>query len=80
MATRVLQGFQFFLLYLERTTQGTLLLIYNEIQAVLLDKKIIKDFTIDIKEKRATPFGGYVFNKTGQKNQFYRGVTQQLFL
>ena len=38
MATRGLHGFQFFQLFLERTTQGSLLSIYNEIQAVLLDK------------------------------------------
>ena len=46
MATRVIQGFQFFELYLERTTKGTLLPIYNEIQEVLLHKKMFKDFTI----------------------------------
>ena len=48
MATRVVQGFQFFLATLERTTKGTLLPINNEIQAILSDKKIFKDFTIDI--------------------------------
>ena len=72
--------FNSFNFFLESTNLGILLLIYNEIQAVRLDKKIIKDFTIDINGKRATPFGGHVFDKSGQKNQIYRRVTQQLFL
>ena len=48
MTTRVLQIFKLFWLFLERTTQGILLPIYNEIQTVVSDNMIFKEFTLYI--------------------------------
>ena len=76
MPTIVLHGFQVFYLFKERTTQGVLLRIYIEIQPVLSDKKIFKEFTKDILGKKShAHWWPYFLDKSGQKYQFCKKVT-----